>query len=154
MFACIMGAAAQHLTVVVSTVALLVTLIGSSTALPTSSNIIKSTAFLPDDDYIRPDDRLHRRDFTWRTTHRAPSNLCGNSTFKSTYHAMGFVLNYPIEGPSVWDCQTFVNSSKAMNGTWLVNDFGSKGENWVEFSRVQSCKVAVRHSDGGNGTIP
>lgn len=179
MFVCgITRRATRRLSVVASTAALLLALtINSSvttTALPTSSSssssaaattttsgLIHSTLFHPggdnDDDYIRPDDRLRRRDFIWRTARGGSQKWCGRSTFAPNVNEVSSNRYYDDDsdpGPSVWDCQTFVNSALTLNGTWLVNNFGSRGENWVEFSRVQSCKVAVRHFDGGRGTIP
>lgn len=123
-----------------------------------------------DDDYPRLDDSLRRRDFIWRNAHHGPQKWCGSSSriFSSpnVYHEEASSSNRYYDdggdggndgrdpGPSAWDCQTFVRSSLAKNGTWFVENFGSRGDEWVEFARVQSCKVAVRHSDGGRGTIP
>lgn len=183
MLVCGMTRTATHrLFVVASMAALLLALtINNSsvttTALPTSSSrssttttttttttdVIHSTLFHPhgddhdDEEYIRPDDRLRRRDFIWRTARGGSQKWCGRSTFLPNVNEASSNRYYNDDrdpGPSVWDCQTFVNSALTLNGTWFVSNFGSRGQNWVEFSRVQSCKVAVRHFDGSRGTIP
>lgn len=103
-----------------------------------------------DGDYIRPDDRLSRRDFTWTTARGETQNLCGDSTFV----AVDSNSNSSSDDPLMEDCVMFVNYAGSRDGFWLVTDFGDDGADWVEFVRLQSCRMAVRHSDGGNGTIP
>lgn len=170
-----------HLPWVVASTALVVTLIVTSvTALPvqplppTPSTtvplpVVVNLTTLPrgqgdDDDYVRPDDRLRRRDFVWKTTQKAPQNLCGPSTFSNDVDRVDGSSsngnsNDQVVGPSVEDCTMFVHYATTIDGFWLVNNFGGGGggggnNNWIEFSRLQTCKVAVRHSDGGHGTIP
>lgn len=114
------------------------------------SSLVDLAALVPyaeDDDYMRSDDRLRRRDFIWQTSHSASQNLCGiSSTYKEAHS--------DEQGPWVSDCTTFVNAAKTLNGTWFVSNFGSTGQTWVHFAEVRSCRVAVRHSDGGHGAIP
>lgn len=80
---------------------------------------------------------------TW-TNSNAPQNLCGDSSFEASGDG---------EGPSVADCKTFLDYVKDRDGFWLVTAFSSP-DSWEEFARVESCVVAVRHTDSTTGTIP
>lgn len=89
-----------------------------------------------------------RRTVTW-TNSKSPQNLCGDSTF-----ATGEDDNGEDEGPAVAHCRTFLDYVKDRDGFWLVTAFGSAGS-WEEFARVESCVLAVRHTDSSaTGTIP
>lgn len=50
-------------------------------------------------------------------------------------------------------CKTFLDYVKDRDGFWLVTTFSSP-DSWEEFARVESCVVAVRHTDRATGTIP
>lgn len=84
-----------------------------------------------------------RRTVTW-TNSKSPQNLCGDSTFATSEDD---------EGPSVAHCRTFLDWVTDRDGFWLVTAFGSAGS-WEEFARVESCVLAVRHTDSSSGTIP
>ncbi|KAG8165779.1 hypothetical protein KVR01_004331 [Diaporthe batatas] len=94
-------------------------------------------------DTVREDDRLERRDFTWANS-ETPQNLCGDSTFATSEED---------QGPLVSHCKTFLDYVKDRDGFWLVTRFSSP-DSWEEFARVESCVVAVRHTDRVTGTIP
>ncbi|KAI3399047.1 hypothetical protein diail_7847 [Diaporthe ilicicola] len=115
---------------------------GSKLASHSSFHLVRRSVGLGRDT-LREDDRLGRRDFRW-TNSKSPQNLCGDSSFATSEDD---------EGPSVSDCQTFVDYVKDRDGFWLVTGFGS-ANSWQEFARVDSCVVAVRHTDSGTGTIP
>ena len=80
---------------------------------------------------------------TW-TNSKSPQNLCGDSSF---------VTSEDGKGPSVADCKTFLDYVKDRQGFWLVTAFGSP-DSWKEFARVESCVIAVRHTNSATGTIP
>ena len=80
---------------------------------------------------------------TW-TNSESPQNLCGDSVFATSEDD---------KGPSVADCRTFLDYVKDRDGFWVVTAFGS-ADSWEEFARVESCVVAVRHTDSSTGTIP
>lgn len=75
---------------------------------------------------------------------KSPQNLCGDSSFATSEDD---------EGPSVTDCRTFLDYVKDRDGLWLVTA-SSSADSWEEFARVESCIVAVRHTDSSTGTIP
>ncbi|KAI7787822.1 hypothetical protein LA080_014195 [Diaporthe eres] len=138
----------SRLTTILATV--LLALAGLVTGLPASPNLAERTTFSLvyrsvglGRDTVREDDRLERRDFTW-TNSKSPQNLCGDSTFATSEDD---------EGPSVEHCRTFLDWVKDRDGFWLVTAFGS-ADSWEEFARVESCVVAVRHTDSATGTIP
>lgn len=80
---------------------------------------------------------------TW-TNAKSSQNLCGDSSFETSEED---------EGPSVNDCRTFLDYVRDRNGLWLVTAFASP-DSWEEFARVESCVVAVRHTDLSTRTIP
>lgn len=89
----------------------------------------------------------HRRDFVWTEIHDGPQDLCGNSTFQLGAATAG-------GGPAAADCAELVCYARSRTGFWLVTGFGAGGLAWDEFDVLGSCKLAVRHADGGGGTIP
>lgn len=93
--------------------------------------------------------RHHRRDFVWTEVHDSPQDLCGNSTFQLVVPptAAGG------RGPEAADCTALVCYARSRTGFWLVTGFGASGLEWAEFDVLGSCKLAVRHADGGGGTI-
>lgn len=80
---------------------------------------------------------------TW-TNAKSSQNLCGDSSFETSEED---------EGPSVNDCRTFLDYVRDRDGLWLVTAFESP-DSWEEFARVESCVVAVRHTDLSTRTIP
>ncbi|KAJ0108590.1 glycoside hydrolase family 18 protein [Diaporthe amygdali] len=116
---------------------------GSMLASHTASHIVHRSIGLGRDT-LREDDRMERRDFTW-TNSKSPQNLCGDSSFTTSDDDAG---------PSVSDCQTFLDWVSDREGFWLVTGFSSGGDSWEEFARVESCAIAVRHADSATGTIP
>lgn len=50
-------------------------------------------------------------------------------------------------------CKTFLDYVKDRDGFWLVTTFSSP-DSWEEFARVESCVIAVRHTDRATGTVP
>lgn len=110
--------------------------------LPTSLGLGLGLGLGPD--HTRLDNLLSRRDFVWTDTNNQPQNLCGDSSF------------YTVDGgsgPARADCQEFISYAVSRDGYWLVTQFGNLGLDWQEFVVLESCKVAVRHADGAQGTI-
>ncbi|KAL1857670.1 hypothetical protein Daus18300_010190 [Diaporthe australafricana] len=131
--------------------AVLLALAGVAAGLPAGSHVASHTVLHHPvrrsvglgRDTLREDDRMERRDFTWGNS-KSPQNLCGDSSFAT---------NEDDEGPSVSDCKTFLDYVQDRDGFWLVTGFGS-ANSWQEFARVDSCVVAMRHTDSATGTIP
>lgn len=92
---------------------------------------------------------LERRNFVWTETHDSPQNLCGDSTFAAVSSS-----GDDGGGAAAADCRELVFYAASRPGFWLVTNFGAGGLSWVEFDVLGACKMAVRHADGGGGTIP
>lgn len=122
----------------------LLALMGTSSHLA-ANNCPDSSAATPLHHHAR-----HRRDFVWTEVHDSPQDLCGNSTFQLAVPptAAGG------RGPEAADCAALVCYARSRTGFWLVTGFGAGGLEWDEFDVLGSCRLAVRHADGGGGTIP
>lgn len=92
---------------------------------------------------------LQRRNFVWTEVLDSPQDLCGDSTFAGTASP-----GDGVGGPTAADCRELVGYAAARPGFWLITGFGEGGLSWVEFDVLGACKMAVRHADGGGGTIP
>lgn len=97
--------------------------------------------------HIRINDRLARvtQDEEFIDTPGTPQNLCGDSTFEAV----------DVNGPLRHDCEYLMSTTKRNpDGFWMASNFGSDGTRWVEFTRLRSCGVKVRRTDGLSGDVP
>lgn len=111
-----------------------------------ASHLNVSSIFAQDN--TRLDDVLSRRNFVWTDTIHDAQNLCGDSTFTA------IDADADGDGPGFDDCVQFVTYARQRDGYWLVTGFGERGWSWREFSTLSSCKIGVRRTDGGSGTVP
>ncbi|KAJ4396839.1 hypothetical protein N0V93_001061 [Gnomoniopsis smithogilvyi] len=82
---------------------------------------------------------------TYIDTPGTPQDLCGNSTFEAVDH----------EGPLQYDCEYLMNITEHNpDGFWMAGDFGRDGTAWAEFTRLRSCGIRVRRTDGQGGDVP
>lgn len=97
--------------------------------------------------HFRFDDRVARaiRDETYIDTPGTVQNLCGDSTFEAADH----------KGPLRHDCEYLMNTTKGNpDGFWMVGSFGRDETAWVEVTRLQTCGIQVRRTDGQGGDVP
>lgn len=92
---------------------------------------------------------LHPRDENFINTPGAPQNLCGDSTFEPT------TTTTPHNGPLRDDCAALHRTvERNLHGFWMAGNMGGDGRAWVEFTRLRSCGVKVRRTDGATADVP
>lgn len=85
------------------------------------------------------------RDENFIDTPGTPQNLCGESNF--------VVLK--DNGPATDDCALLHRTVESnLHGFWMVGNMGSDGSQWVEFTRLRTCGLKVRRTDGQKGDVP
>lgn len=98
--------------------------------------------------HVRINNRLVRatRDENFIDTPGSPQDLCGESTFE--------VLE-DESGPLRDDCALLHQTvEKNLHGFWVASKMGSDGTVWVEFTRLRSCGLKIRRTDGQSADIP
>lgn len=96
----------------------------------------------------RTDGRFVRaeRDEIFLDTPGSPQNLCGESSWE---------LVVDRKGPLRDDCALLHRTvEKNLHGFWIASDMGQDGTAWVEFTRLRSCALKVRRTDGQSGDVP
>lgn len=97
--------------------------------------------------HVRINDRLARatQDEEYIDTPGTPQNLCGDSTFEAI----------DVNGPLRYDCEYLMSTTERNpDGFWMASNFGNDGTKWVEFTRLRSCGIKARRTDGLSGDVP
>ncbi|CAN8098678.1 unnamed protein product [Discula destructiva] len=85
------------------------------------------------------------RDETFINTPGEPQNLCGESTFGSIGGE---------HGPIREDCASLHRTvEKNLHGFWMASKLGWDGTVWVEVTRLRSCGLKIRRTDGRSEDI-